>query len=251
MNKLLDITITATRRPELLDVTLRSFTKYLFRPEIPTRIIINVDPAGHSIDSSAVVAVCHRYSDSVFSRCPISAHFPSAFKWVWSQAEAPFVFHLEEDWELTRSIDLLEMMEVMNRNKDVAILRLPYRPVTDRSKNWSVFFPWNGEFFECPSESKGSLGFCGHPSLIRYDFVVQAASNLNTASNPEKQIKWRNPLMGPLLDRYRFGVFSERDQPAAIRDIGRNWMIQHGWRKVGVNKEQFTEWQKVSSGERR
>ena len=243
---LIDITITATRRPELLDATLSSFSKYLFHTEMPTRVIINVDPAGNDIDSAAVVAVCHRYFSSVFANCPKSASFPVAFKWVWSQVEAPFVFHLEEDWVLTRHIDIWAMLDAMYRNPDLAILRLPYRPVTDTSKNWTYFFPWNGEFFECPKHIRGTLGFCGHPSLLRFSFVVSVLPHLNTTSNPEKQLKWRNRNIKPILDKYRFGVFSEPHQPAAVIDIGRRWMIENGWAKKG-QKEVFTEWEKVNA----
>ena len=42
----IDITITSSLRPELLDKTLNSFKTNLFNDDKKYRIIINIDPAG-------------------------------------------------------------------------------------------------------------------------------------------------------------------------------------------------------------
>lgn len=208
----LDITITATLRPSILKRTLDSFFVNLFR-EWPVRIIINIDPVGDEGTPESVLALCHEYTDTLLALMPTEASFPRAFKLVWSSANSSLIFHLEEDWVLTRPIDLKRMVSLLKKYPTLYGLRLPFQPVTDSSKNWGTFFPWNGEFFECPKENVGTLGFCGHPSLWKREFVQFCADHLDPTRNPEKQIKWRHPLLGPFLRKGRFGVFSEQQSP--------------------------------------
>jgi hypothetical protein len=46
------------------------------------------------------------------------------------------------------------------------------------------------------------------------------------------------------IDKWRYGVFAEQNQPPVIRDIGRKWMIENGYRKAG-NKAFFTQWEEI------
>lgn len=242
---MLEITITATRRPEILRRTLTSFYRHLFKQH-PTRVIINVDPVGDDMSSWDVAQIPHEFTKEVIMRCPKIPSFPDAFKWCWESTTSDLVFHLEDDWELLHDVDLSKMIDVMNGSSVLQILRLPMWKTTDVSKNWSVFFPWNGEYFECPRNHNGSLGFCGHPSLLKGSFVRFCAEHLDPTRNPEKQIKWRNSKIGPGLLHYKFGVFAEPYSSESIRDIGREWRIKNGWGKKG-NREHFVEWTRVAT----
>lgn len=244
---MIDITMTATRRPELIWKTLDTFlSRYFFRSN-NCRLIINVDPVGRDMRSFEIIELCKKYFQNIICRCPKEPSFPRAFKWVWSQADADFVFHLEDDWELLRFVNLNKMIEIMEINPDLAILRLPWKPTgQDSAKNWRYFFPWNGEFFECLEEHKREVGFCGHPSLIRGGFIRNTVKYIDENRNPEKQFHH-----GPLelmreIDKWRYGVFAEQNQPPAIRDIGRRWMIENNYRKMG-NKALFTNWERIKN----
>lgn len=241
---MIDITMTATKRPAVLDVTLSSFKRHLFK-DTPCRLILNIDPAGLPISAERVVKVAQKYFDCRVVRIPSMASFPKAFHWAWSQAvSADFVFNLEDDWELLRSIDLGDMIKIMERNHDLAILRLPWKPLDKiTSKNWKYFFPWNSQFFECPSRLKRSIGFCGHPSLIRGEFVRATVRYLNTEQNSEKQFHYNHKIVTE-VDKWRFGVYGYPEQSAAIKDIGRRWMVGAGLKKAG-SKAFFTNWEAV------
>lgn len=242
---MIDITITATRRAEILSRTLASFKKNLFQGAPALALaIINIDPVGPDPIPGLARAAARKFFPAVLARAPRQASFPKAFKWVWSQTTSDFVFHLEDDWELLRPIDLDRMIEVMDHNPDLAILRLPWkRTDADSMKNWKYFFPWNGEFFECPEHLKREIGFCGHPSLIRGEFVRNAARLLDDTKNPEKQFHHGAEALLREVDKWRYGVFAEPNEPPAIRDIGREWMIENGWQKAG-NKAHFTSWER-------
>jgi len=180
-------------------------------------------------------------------RFPSRAHFPTAFLWVWNSAnkrEGEYLFHLEEDWRLDIPIDFNNMVNIMEEDKSVIHLRLSKAPSTELTcKNWSQFLDWNGKYFEVKKEERGHIGFAGHPSLNRKNFTIDAVDNVGVSINPEKQMKWRWPWFKKWMG-CRFGSFHPQNTPPAIVDIGRHWMVEHGWAKKG-NKAWFTEWEQI------
>jgi hypothetical protein len=241
----IDVTITACLRPEILETTLRSFFDGMFRAH-ECRLIINVDPVGLDVPQKSVVDVCRSYSPVVVSRTPSEPSFPVAFKWVWMQVEAPYVFHLEDDWELLSPVSLSKMVELMESEPDLAVLRLPrWRTESLTSKNWGHFYPWNGRFFECPEGRKAELGFCGHPSLIRGDFVKKTTPYLDEGKNPEKQFHYNYKIV-EVVKKYRYGVYATQNSPPIIREIGEQWKIANGWIKQG-NRAHFVKWTRSQS----
>jgi hypothetical protein len=155
------------------------------------------------------------------------------------------VLHLEDDWELQREVDLQQMFLLLYLYPGLSILRLSAFPsATHIMKCWDKFISWNGTFFEVPMNLRGLLGFCGHPSLIRKEFIQHVLPHMDDTKNPEKQIKGGHPIIGPYILEHRFGVYQAPDSKAAIRDIGREWMTRKGYRKVG-SKAWFTQWEKA------
>lgn len=248
----LEITTTATRRPEIIDKTLFSFRIHMFS-DIDARNItlrVNIDPIGGGEGLTyEVMDVCGTHFKNVSFYRPTKPSFPKALIRLWGSVRTKYFWNIEDDWLLIRPIDFQKMIEIMEEEGDVAILRLPFRPVTmEHSKNWKFFFPWNGKFFECKKEDKPEIGFCGHPSLIRTSFIKEALPHINPHSDVEKQLKGRNRGFMNVLDRYRIGVYSEQNMPKAIHDIGRRWTHENGYKKVGINSRTFETWDKVNVG---
>lgn len=240
---MIDITMTATRRAAVLDRTLRSFKDNLIRNH-PARLIINIDPVGPDTDK-AVTDVAYCYFNQLLVFSPDTSSFPKALKRVWSEAGAAFIFHLEDDWEMLSPVDLNDMLDIMNNFSKLAVLRLPFKPQdVGYMKNWKYLFPWNGRFFNCPAVHKREVGFCGHPSLIRREFVQAVTPYLDDTKNPEKQFHHGPPEIMAEIDKWSFGVYGKPNGPALIRDIGREWMIKNGYQKSG-SKAFFTQWEKV------
>jgi len=239
----LDITITACKRPEILATTLYSFvSKMLIGHEC--RAVINVDPVGtgNSIDT---VEACKAVFPNTIYRLAEEANFSEGFKWVWqNKGDAEFVLHLEDDWELLKEVDVNHMVNILRGHPKLALLRLPqFRADGDKMKNWNKFFPWNGTYFECPEELKMSVGFCGHPSLIKKEFIENTVNYIDITKNPEKQFH-RGPFeIMKEIAKWSFGVYGTPEQSAMIRDIGRKWMIKNKWKKKG-SKAYFMEWER-------
>ena len=242
---MLDITITATKRHEILRRTLESFKKNLFKGS-DIRIIINIDPVGPDEDHFNCIDTCLKVFPlrEIKYRAPEKANFSDGFKWVWNEARSDFVFHLEDDWELLREIDLNDMIDMLNRHANLALVRLPQFKSTEKTmKNWNLFYPFNGEYFECPYNLIMTAGFCGHPSLIRREFIQNIVPHIDITKNPEKQFH-RGPLeIMKEIPKWDYGVYSQPNMPPAIKDIGRRWSVETGWQKKGP-KAWFMEWEK-------
>lgn len=245
MERGITITMTAVRRYDLIKRTLESFYTNLFR-DYPTSLIVNIDPVGPPLPlDEAFYDLFLEYTPDIIVSFPPRAHFGKAFQRVWSLAtKTKYVFNLEDDWDCLRQVDLQKMIALMEADPELAILRLPCNKAADTYKSWSAFYPWNGEYFQCPDDQRGLMGFCGHPSLIRSGFVQQVAQNLNPYKNPEKQIKGHLQWAKELLQRHKFGVFSYPGQEAVIADTGRAWRGANGWLKVGTEAF-FTNWEQV------
>ena len=244
------VTITATRRLDVLHKTLSSMMEnLLWRSKCDA--IITVDPVGHEQDTAQkAVKLVEHYMPVLCSREALKPHFGEAFSAVWNMAarhhkDYDYVFHLEDDWELTQDVEIRTMVKILEIEEDLALLRLPqFKSTLTDMKNWDKFFPWNGRYFECPDELRQGVGFCGHPSLIKMKFVRLCAPHIIPTINPEKQFHGGNQ---PLLDevmKWRYGVYSRPNHPAYIQDLGREWMVKHKYKKVG-SKAFFTEWEKV------
>jgi hypothetical protein len=241
---MIDITMTACNRPEILEKTLSSFFRnFIGLVEQDLRLIINIDPVGIDSPAHACIEICRKYFNNLTINMPEKPSFPKAFQWVWQQVEAPLVLHLEDDWEMVQETSLKDMLDLLEKYEALLILRIAaFKSTIDTMKNWNKFYPWNGKFFECPLNEVGGLGFCGHPSLIKKKFISYVAPRLDPNRNPEKQIKGKNGEIGKFLLKYQYGVYAQQNSPAAIRDIGRRWMIDNGFKKAG-SKSFFTEWE--------
>lgn len=263
MSVTIDIVTTATARPEIFKETLRSFYFGLFlpaEPHIKIRHIINIDRVGCDKANMEAAIVNMRdcvdwAEDTRRNKAPChtvihEAHpgnFPRAFKFLWDAVgpDTDFVFHLEDDWRLLHPVSLSNMLRIMRKYPTLAALRLSaFKSEHTREKNWNLFLPWNGVFFEMPEELR-HLGISGHPSLIRGEFVRAVRPYLDGVSNPEKQIHsvigGKTPL-GAQLRRMQYGVYHSQDSGPDIQDTGREWMKKAGYKKSGA-KAVFTHWE--------
>jgi len=249
----LDIVCTATLRPELLEKTLQSHIDRLFGwYSGHCRLIINVDLVGHKNEkdkTNRMNAIYDIVGTLPFKEIDLSisdlCSFPRAFHRCIEKVNSPLFFYLEEDWELTKIFSIEKMASFFEKDLNLVHLRLSaFKSETNLLKNWNKFIPWNGSYFEIPKDLKGVIGWAGHPSLNRTDFIKKCTAGMDKNKNPEKQMKGHNPWVKPLIDRSNFGVYHPPDTDAAVIDIGRKWMKNNGWRKKGV-KAFFSTWERI------
>lgn len=236
----MDITTTATVRPEILARTFASFEKYLFGNLKDHRLVVNIDFIGELDRIGEMSDVVSEKFDKYLLFTRNSPNFAKAFLTVWKHAQSKYVFHLEDDWEMLRTVNLQMMTAIMDQEPDLALLRLPVWDCGISCKQWNKTFPWNGRYFQCPEELKTGVGFSGNPSLIRKEFIDEALPLLHDRSCPEKQMKGTSHKMIQFLKKWEYGVFSEPGFSSAVADIGRQWRMERGLIKKGSIG--FTTW---------
>lgn len=239
----IDVTITACRRPEILERTLDSFYHHMLEGHNCTAAM-NIDPIGDGFYQETW-DVCRTFFPNCNIHIADKPNFSDAFKWVWQhRMGANYVLHLEDDWELLKEVDVEYMVSILEKHPKLALLRLPqFKADGDRMKNWNKFFPWNGEYFECPEELKMSVGFCGHPSLIKREFIDNTVNFIDTTTNPEKQFHRGPKEIMDEVAKWSYGVYGTPNSSNMIRDLGRKWMVENNWKKKG-SKAFFMEWER-------
>ena len=157
---------------------------------------------------------------------------------------------LEDDWQLIKNIDIEKIQNILNSEPNLALLRLPmFQSTESQMKNWNKFFPWNGQYFECPEDQRGSVGFCGHPSFIKMKFIKNCLPLIDDTLNPEKQFHRRGSKLLDEVIEWCYGVYADQNSSPTIKDIGRPWINENGWQKSG-NRAHFTEWEQGDIDER-
>ena len=207
MNQRLDVVTTALCRPELLDLTYRSFfTRLKDLPEI--RIILNVDPLGEA-DQAECIQVAKRYSDSVVFRCPDSPGFMDAVKWCYENVESSVVLHLEDDWLLRRTIEYKSLLgSLLGSGSDQMVLLMK------------------------DARLPGAMRYSFRPHLACSERVCAALDSLSAVDgNPEKCLAEHSSL----LLSYDFTEGGER----LVMDMGRKWAKAQGLKKYGVGDAWF------------
>lgn len=233
MNRLM-VTMPALYRPEILETTLWSFEKGLFR-QFPFRtLILNVDPLGVSTNllsekREAILGLAHRHFDEVITRFPQQPSFPHAVHWLWQQAAAreQHFLHLEDDWVLNRSVPVAKILALLEE-QGLGSVRL------HRQRNL--------ELAQAPSLSL-------NPVFMNHRFISEALSVFQFDKDPEKQFQLE-PLRGH-LSHWQHSVVPganglAADQGGWVSDIGVHW--RKGQRLEKVAKDGRSLWQASGIG---
>jgi hypothetical protein len=212
-----DVTMVATRRPELIELTLRSFHLNLLRHLKAPRLIINIDPVwGSDEDDREVEAVCRRFFEVVDIRRPEVPGFGAAVRWTWSAVTTEWFLHLEDDWLLARRINPDHLTSQL---KDPSVGQVQLANTT-RRRRWRMK----------PHVISTSPGF------VRRAFAEIAVSHMDPALDPEKQFyQGHNPQGVAALSGFTTRFYGGNWTPQILFDTGRVWRKVRGMRKRVVN----------------
>ena len=203
----MDVVTTGLCRPELLDLTYRSFfSRMQGLPDL--RIIINIDPLGYG-DAQTCVQVARQYSDQVIWRNPPEPSFVDAVRWCYNQVESDVVFHLEDDWFLNRAINCNDMMRQLEEGKSDQLVLLMKRP-----------------------RDVSTIKYSFRPHLAISARVIEAVRTLPLdCTNPEKGFI-NHQLNLTSLDFIEGGA-------RLVSDMGRKWAKGNGLKKSDNSKTWF------------
>lgn len=221
-----DICMTATIRPIVLEETLKSFTEKMLKDKSQYRLILNIDPIGEKLKRIGFMKeIARKYFDDVILNMPEIPGFTKAVQWCWSQTTSDFVFHLEDDWRLTQVIDIDDMINIM-KTYNLTSLRLSKDDV-GKSKHSNQY-----GFIYYP---KISL----NPTIFNGNFLREVSPLMNLLQNPEKQLRPTQSDLGKIIVNTKHGIYTKPTTKATVHDIGRAWMNKTRFKK----KTGFLNWE--------
>jgi hypothetical protein len=238
-----DITMTAVVRPGLLNRTLSSISDKICKDRDGIRLVINIDPIGEAIKPMKVVRTAQKYFDNVIFNIAKSPSFPKAVKWVWTNSDAPYIFHIEDDWLINRDIDVNDMINILKKNEKLSSLRL-YKYKTPKSNKFKTFgCKWiynNEDGFYLSTDWKKQFGL--NPILIKREFINQALPKMRDDINPEKQFRYSQGYMRKIIKDWQYGLYTKPGNGVLVTDIGREWIRNTEFAKPKVGT--FLTWMK-------
>jgi hypothetical protein len=241
----IDIAMTAVLRPKLLKETLNTIVKHVCKKELERyTLILNVDPIGEDVEPMKVVKTAKNIFPNVVFNIPTVPSFPKAVKWVWSNTTAEYIFHWEDDVNILRPIDVDKMIFILNKYKDLSSLRL-YKDKTPKGNMMRRVFRCNWRYnedgFYLADRWQEQFGL--NPILIKKAFVKDAVKRMKDDFNPEKQFRYNQPYMEPLIKKWKYGIFANPGESRLIDGRkGQNWK-----NKLKIDKpkgQTFVEWVK-------
>jgi hypothetical protein len=212
----IDVALVAARRPQLLELTLRSFRMNLLRHLKVRRLYVNIDPIwGDEDDAATVRALCKLYFTDVLIFEPESPGFGLAVKTLWSKIETDWFLHLEDDWCLQWRIDVNRLSR---ETEDREIGQVSFWNRWNHHKAWR-----RGVWMR---------KFTTSPSFVRREVGQNAGALLDPNFDPERQLyDGRNQALLAALSQYRHRVHGSRFTPLCIVDVGADWRRLRGIQK--------------------
>jgi hypothetical protein len=228
----IDITMTATLRPEIITRTLDSILNCVIgRKTDRFRLILNIDRIGDKVKPKEIIRpAAERFKDLIFNIAD-SPSFPKAVKWVWSQATARFIFHIEDDWIFSRKIEVDDMIRILDKYEEVSSLRLSKyntRP-SEVIKQFECKWRYNEDGFYIADRWEKQFGL--NPILIKKQFIDEALPRMVDHVNPEKQFRMSQEYMVPVIKKWKYGLYTTPGAKALVTDIGRDWSKPRGFLK--------------------
>ena len=223
MKDRVDITMVAVIRPELVRRTLKTIVKNIVDDQSRFRLILNIDPIGEKAKPEKVARIAQEYFDNVIYQIAKKPSFPKAVKWVWQNSDAPYIFHIEDDWDITRKIDINHMIQIMQKHKDLSSLRL-YKYNTPNRKSFLTFgckWKYNEDGFYIATDWKKQFGL--NPILIKREFIDEALPRMRDDVNPEKQFRDTQKYMLPIIKKWKYGLYTNPGDAALAIDTGTKW----------------------------
>jgi hypothetical protein len=226
MSIIMDFTTPAVIRPDIINLTYKSFSKNLKGVDLKQcRLFINVDPLPEGAIKKGVIKIARKYFKEVHYNYAKVGNFTAACNWIWSHADTPFIFHLEDDWELVREISVKKMLKYFDKHSDLLQVvlrayRYPYRSV--------------------------ALS----PGIMHERLYKAVAGKLRENKNPESQMRGekygiRMPARSlKILNRGLVAVYPEKLKAVVVRDRGRKWLDASAYKKPRCSKTNFISWQK-------
>jgi hypothetical protein len=212
----IDFTTTSCCRYDLLSRTYNSFVSNFAGINFKqSTLFLNLDHYEGFGDVEKSIEVAKSFFGNVVHNVSEQPNFAKAVKWCWSNDfNTDFVFHLEEDWQLLKPVEIDDLINVFKKNdSDVVSVRLRSRGRLREGVDNAIILA---------------------PSLFKKDFL-QIHKYMNDNKNPEKSIHdidfcARRQISKEMRIKKSYSyVFTNANMKkndkssSLVEDIGREW----------------------------
>ena len=228
MIKTIDIVMTAAFRPEILSQTLFSLKRNLIW-DGKFRLIIDIAPVPAVEESLVVPTQCSlvnlakSYFPCTLSRMLLDSPQADALKWTWKNATSDYILQWEDDWELTKKVDLEKMLTCFLPKTGMMYFDRAGKSVLDYSGYVGAFRLRSNNVWE---RIKGkSLG--GPPALLKREYAHRALSFVDGTTCLDL-LAARTDVQ-EFLSEWEIAVYlGEHGQASLVKDIGKAWKKEQG-----------------------
>jgi len=230
---MIEVSLIAGRRPDLLERTLASFSDGLLQHFQVKRAIVNIDPVfGDESAMDRCKEIVASYFDDVLVNTPEAASFGAAVKYTWSQTEADWVLHLEDDWIVRHPITPEMVAACFQLSPKVTNVVFSCPTLGGKGKK----FKGREEVRTLPDgavKKKHIPIFGTSPRMMDGVFARGCAALMDPEFDPEKQM---TPDINSALWRHirpcRCAILWGPKGDTVIDDIGREWRAKRGIKKI-------------------
>ena len=215
----LEFTTTACNRPEILNRTYSSYCSKLQGVDFKSSILyINIDPSPTVNNIDDVEKIAKKYFGTVVVNFPNTANFAKAIIWCFSQVKGPYFFHLEDDWELLRPVEIPRLISALGSSKLQCVLNKKKTAIGLNEVGEPTFVP---SIFSTPHLKK---------------YLPHMVDNLN----PEYQMKliFRNKKNN--LHLHKSVLVNQQFEFS--KDIGRSWLSKNGLSRNYTKSKKWSPW---------
>ena len=253
---MIDITMVATLRPDILRRTLKSWCRNMFTDRDRYRLILHIDAIGEDCEPSDVLKVAkHYFSNIKYNISFTEFSHAKAFKWCWDQVESGYVMHVDDDWELVKEVNIDDLIKIHNEIGNLSYLGITRRNIPKISGKMK----FRNETCNCISMKVFLLGMCEYvlykgallstgnkfnkftinPGMFSGKFIKQIRPHLDIKKDPELLFKLRgkNKKIENIIQKWEMGYYTKPGESPYMKDIGREWMEEMDIIKVKKSKK--------------
>ncbi|KKM25641.1 hypothetical protein LCGC14_1592950 [marine sediment metagenome] len=230
----IDITTTATIRPEILAQTLDSFRTNLLKGKHNYRLIINIDPIGEKDKTQEdALKVARSFFPNIMYNMPEECSFTKAVIWCWKQAKTNYVFNLEDDWCLLDLIDIDYLLQEMDNHLEYSSFHLNHLS----AEKFKILANKDNMTLSVPFTEQRVISLS--PSFFRLSYIETVRNELVSYEDPEKQLNKQG------TKEAKQASYTDRNYERIAYDIGRKWTHKYNYTKWPKSLRGSTEWLQV------
>ncbi len=235
----LDLTITSSGRPDLLQTTLLGLTEKLVPKACFGSVYVNIDPVPPTTlkENIQCVDITKSFFPGAIINLTSYPSFGNAIIKLWKLVSTntnnrDYFLHFEDDWQSVKKVNLrsVSLMLTRSRSTKQVVLRQEVKSIRKSLIRFQYkSLESNGFKVKMPV-------FSTSPSFINKEFAGRISELLDPNFHPEKQINnMTNLNITDFIKNYKCRKYIWLNRRPVIQDLGIEWYARRGFERIYVN----------------